>query len=165
MEFPVLQQWFQLLNPEQSLALKKSFLQYYSEPIPLEFDNNQWKLKFVSWLKQVRMKTVSGQDALVNLINSYEYHRAQLLGLSRQVRLRIKEYDNELYSLLNTITGIGPLTSSALITELGDINRFPNIDNLSSFVGLIPKMKESGETSYTGGITFRCNEFLRTLLV
>jgi len=143
----------------------KSFLQYYGEPIPPEFDNNQWTLKFVSWLKQVKMQTMSGQDAFSNLIRSYEYHREQILILSRQIRLRIREYDNELYNLLKTISGIGPLTSSALITELGDINRFPHIDHLSSFVGLIPRIKQSGETSYSGGITFRCNEYLRTLLI
>ncbi|MDO9581176.1 MAG: IS110 family transposase [Bacteroidales bacterium] len=143
----------------------KSFLQYYGEPIPVEFDNNQWTLKFLSWLKQVKMQTMSGQDAFSNLIRSYEYHREQLLTLSRQIRQRIREYDNELYSLLKSISGIGPLTSSALITELGDINRFPNVDHLSSFVRLIPRVRESGETSHTGGITFRCNSFLRTMLI
>jgi transposase len=143
----------------------KSFLQYYGESVPPEFDNNQWTLKFVSWLKQVQMKTVSGQDALFHLINSYEHHREQLVNLSRQIRIRIREYDNELYSLLKTISGIGPLTSSALITELGDINRFHCIKNLSSYVGLIPRVRESGETVHVGGITFRCNTFLRTLLI
>ena len=143
----------------------KSFLQYYGESIPPEFDNNQWTLKFLSWLKQVKMQTMSGQDAFSNLIRSYEYHREQLLTLSRQIRQRIREYDNELYSLLKSISGIGPLTSSALITELGDINRFPHIDHLSSFVGLIPRVRESGETIHTGGITFRCNSFLRTMLI
>jgi len=72
----------------------KSFLQYYGEPIPPEFDNNQWTLKFVSWLKQVKMQTKSGQDAFSNLICSYEYHREQILTLSRLIRLRIREYDN-----------------------------------------------------------------------
>jgi len=143
----------------------KSFLQYYGESIPPEFDNNQWTLKFLSWLKQVKMQTMSGQDAFSNLIRSYEYHREQLLTLSRQIRQRIREYDNELYTLLKSISGIGPLTSSALITELGDINRFPHIDHLSSFVGLIPRVRESGETIHTGGITFRCNSFLRTMLI
>lgn len=143
----------------------KSFLQYYSIIIPLEMDNNQWPLKFVAWLKQIQMQTPSGQDAFSNLIRSYEYHREQILTLSRQIRLRVTEYDKELYSLLKTISGIGPLTSSALITELGDINRFPRIDHLSSFVGLIPRVKQSGETSYSGGITFRCNSYLRTLLI
>jgi len=143
----------------------KSFLQYYGEPLPPEFDNNQWTLKFISWLKQVQMKTLSGQDAFTHLIKSYENNRQQMLILSRIIRLRISQYDNELYSLLKTISGIGPLTSSALITELGDINRFKDIDHLSSFVGLIPRVKESGETIHTGGITFRCNSFLRTLLI
>jgi transposase len=32
-------------------------------------------------------------------------------------------------------------------------------------VGLVPRIRESGETTYTGGITFRCNTFLRTLLI
>lgn len=143
----------------------KSFLQYYGITLPLEFDNNQWTLKFVSWLKHIKMQTQSGNDAFSSLMHSYEHHRKQLLDLSRQIRQRIREYDKELYSLLRTISGIGPLTSSALITELGDINRFKNIDHLSSYVGLVPRIRESGETTHTGGITFRCNTFLRTLLI
>lgn len=143
----------------------KSFLLYYDIPIPAELDNNQWTLKFVDWLKQVKLQTTAGKEAFSHLITSYEHHRQQLLTLSRIVRLRIKEHDKELYKLLNSISGIGPLTSSALITEIGDINRFPQIDHLASYVGLIPKIKESGETTHTGGITFRCNSFLRTLLI
>src|SRR4030043_1473635 len=143
----------------------KSFLQYYGEPLPQEFDNNQWTLKFVSWLKQVQMKTPGGQDAFSYLIRSYEHQREQMVSLSRQVRVRIREYDNELYSLLKSISGIGPLTSSALMTEIGDINRFPHIDHLSSFVGFVPRVRDSGDTIHVGGITFRCNSFLRTLLV
>jgi transposase len=143
----------------------KSFLQYYGISIPLELDNNQWTLNFVSWLKQVKMQTSGGEEAFSSQILSYEFHRKLLLDLSRQIRQRIREYDNELYSLLRTISGIGPLTSSALITELGDITRFKNIDQLSSYVGLIPRIRESGETTHTGGITFRCNTFLRTLLI
>jgi transposase len=143
----------------------KSYLQYYGVPIPQEFDNNQWTLRFISWLKEVKMQTQAGQEAFSNLIASYEHHRQQLLILSRLVRLRISQYDKELYKLLTGISGIGPLTASALITELGDINRFSNIDLLGSYVGLVPRVRESGETTHTGGITFRCNSFLRTLLI
>jgi transposase len=138
---------------------------YYGVPLPPEFDNNQWTLKFVAWLKQVRMTTTGGQEAFSHLITSYEHHRQQLLILSRIVRLRISHYDKELYCLLNKISGIGPLTASALITEIGDINRFTHINHLGSYVGLIPRVRESGETTHTGGITFRCNTFLRTLLI
>jgi transposase len=143
----------------------KSFLLYYDIPLPGEFDNNQWTLKFISWLKEVKMQTEGGQEAFSHLITSYEHHRQQLLILSRIVRLRISQHEKELYKLLNSISGIGPLTASALITEIGDINRFPHIDHLASYVGLVPRVRESGETTHTGGITFRCNNFLRVLLV
>jgi len=143
----------------------KSFLLYYDIPLPGEFDNNQWSLKFIAWLKQVRLQTIAGQEAFSHLITSYEHHRQQLLILSRIVRLRISQHDKELFNLLKSISGIGPLTASALITEIGDINRFAHINDLASYVGLVPRVRESGETSYSGGITFRCNSFLRTLLI
>jgi transposase len=157
--------FFLMRDLRRSKSRIKSFLLYYGEPIPAEFDNNQWTSNFVAWLKQVQMKTPGGQDAFDNLISSYEYHRKQLVGLSRLVRQRIRDYDRELYTLLTKISGIGPLTASALITEIGDINRFNNIDQLGSYVGLVPKIRESGEVTHTGGITFRCNSFLRTLLI
>ncbi len=147
-------------NLRRSKNRIKSFLHYYGENIAVEFNNNQWTLKFVSWLKEVKMQTDSGQEAFTRLIQSYEFSRKQLLDLSRS-----REYDRELYSLLNKISGIGPLTASALITELGDINWFDNIDHLGSYVGLVPKIRESGEVTHIGGITFRCNSFLRILLI
>ena len=42
---------------------------------------------------------------------------------------------------------------------------FTVLRHLSSYVGLIPRVRESGETVHVGGITFRCNTFLRTLLI
>src|SRR5665811_2227264 len=53
----------------------KSFLQYYGIPIPPEYDNNLWTLKYIAWLKQIQMKTLSGQGAFSSLISSFEYNR------------------------------------------------------------------------------------------
>jgi len=54
---------------------------------------------------------------------------------------------------------------SLKLSECSDINRFPHIDDLASYVDLAPRVRESGEATHTGGITFRCNNFLRVLLV
>ena len=59
----------------------KSFLQYYGKKIPPEFDNNQWLLKFVSWLKEIKMQTPGGQDAFSNLIQAYEFQFHPHIGL------------------------------------------------------------------------------------
>jgi hypothetical protein len=52
-----------------------------------------------------------------------------------------------------------------LALRVSRYNVVANIDQLGSYVGLIPRIRESGETIHTGGITFRCNSFLRTLLI
>ena len=52
-----------------------------------------------------------------------------------------------------------------LLTEIVDISRFPSLDKLASYTGLVPDIKSSGETEYSTGITFRRNAALRTLLI
>jgi transposase len=52
-----------------------------------------------------------------------------------------------------------------LITEIIDIRRFSRFEHLCSFVGLVPSVYASGETSFSRGMTFRHNQYLRPLLV
>jgi hypothetical protein len=51
------------------------------------------------------------------------------MSLSEYPSAISSDADKELYNLLKTISGIGPLTSSALITEIGNINHFPHINH------------------------------------
>ena len=52
-----------------------------------------------------------------------------------------------------------------LLTELYEITRFRSIDELSSYVGLIPDTHGSGEKEYVGGVTERHHSQLRWLLI
>jgi transposase len=52
-----------------------------------------------------------------------------------------------------------------ILTELGDISRFKNLDKLCSFIGLVPMTNSTGENEKTGGITVRRNKILRTAIV
>lgn len=47
--------------------------------------------------------------------------------------------------LLTSIPGIGEITAVGLLMNIGDINRFPNVKKLSSYFGLHPMFKESGD--------------------
>jgi transposase len=46
-----------------------------------------------------------------------------------------------------------------------DILRFRNLDQLCSFVGLVPSTNSSGEKENVGRITRRNNRFLRSIIV
>jgi transposase len=66
---------------------------------------------------------------------------------------------------LLSIPGIGFLTAITLYTEIMDIKRFSNFDQLASFVGLTPLCRSSGEKNTDTGITTRRNGYLRHLLI
>jgi len=70
-----------------------------------------------------------------------------------------------MYNLLQSIPGIGPITAIALISELGPMDRFRKTTQLASFVGLTPRVNNSGDKERTAGITSRNNKYLRSLLI
>ena len=50
-----------------------------------------------------------------------------------------------------TIEGVGPLTAACLIVELGDPARFDSPGAIASYVGVIPRIRQSGKKRFTKG--------------
>jgi transposase len=67
--------------------------------------------------------------------------------------------------LLFTIPGIGKITAVALVAELCPISRFPNIEKLCSYAGLVPTNHQSGESSYQGHLKKDSNQLVKWMLV
>jgi len=57
------------------------------------------------------------------------------------------------------------LTAMIILTEIGNITRFKNLDKLCSFIGLVPMTNSTGENERTGNITVRRNKILRTAII
>ena len=83
----------------------------------------------------------------------------------RAIRDQIERWPDDAPRLLLTIPGIGPYTAMLIVSEVGDISRFPHSDSLVSYAGLVPSTHSSGNTTYHGHITKRGSEHLRTALV
>lgn len=143
----------------------KMFLFYNTISIPVELDNENWNNAFEAWLIQVEFPTERGKSAFSFLLSNYHFQKQQIRQISNELRAYFRKFHKEDYNLLRSIPGIGPLSSIAIITEIGDINRFSNINKLSSYVGLVPLMSSSGETERVGSMSYRCNKYLRTILV
>lgn len=66
---------------------------------------------------------------------------------------------------INSIYGIGEFTTSIIIAELGDINRFNNIKELTAYCGLDPSIKQSGKSiNVHGPISKSGNKYMRKIL-
>lgn len=66
---------------------------------------------------------------------------------------------------LRTIPGIGPLTATALVAFVGDVQRFRSSRHFASFLGLTPREHSSGLRRHLGRISKRGDTYLRTLLI
>lgn len=68
-------------------------------------------------------------------------------------------------ALLQTMPGVGPITSMTILAELGRIDRFKSRSAVANYVGLVPVLRSSNERTYTGGITKRGSKHLRAVLI
>lgn len=70
-----------------------------------------------------------------------------------------------LSKLLQTVPGIGPKTAALLIAELGDITRFKNANAVVAYMGLDPRVKQSGTSlKRNTHLTKRGSPYLRRAL-
>jgi len=75
--------------------------------------------------------------------------RRRLKELACDVGRKVDEH--EIAKLIMTIEGVGPLTAACLIAELGDPARFNSPGAIASYVGVIPRIRQSGKKRFTKG--------------
>jgi hypothetical protein len=61
--------------------------------------------------------------------------------------------------------GIAAYSALLILSEIGDIRRFPSARHLCSYAGLVPAVYASGGTTRRGGLTKQGSKWLRWILV
>ncbi len=146
----------------------KSHLRYFGIDIPMEYvePRSSWSKRFVAWLKEVETLTPSGRCTLDIQIRYLEELRRQKLEMMKALRELAKtERFQEPLRLIMTIPGIGLATGMALLSEICDISRFKNAEQLAAYIGMIPMCHSSGEKDGTGDITIRKHAIMRCNLI
>jgi len=99
-------------------------------------------------------------NGYLHLIESLDY---EIKVVSKEIGTLAKE--DEMASLLMTIPGIGYYSALLIVSEIGDINRFPDSHHLCSYAGLIPSTHSSGGITYHGSITKIGSKYLRWIML
>jgi transposase len=66
---------------------------------------------------------------------------------------------------LTSIKGIGKITSTILLSVVGDVNDFAVEVHVASYFGIVPRVANSNETEHSGRIHKRGSKLGRTALV
>lgn len=108
----------------------------------------------------VNDELVSNLSQIAGLVN--EYQKAIEIVKYKIIFLAKK---SKYFNPINSIYGIGEFTTAIIIAELGDINRFNNIKELTAYCGLDPSIKQSGKSiNIHGPISKSGNKYMRKIL-
>lgn len=143
----------------------KGQLLYYGIKLPEQYDNPNWSREMKTWLGNIQWKFSSGAASLQSRLKQLEFIWYEELDISSKLRAYCRKRYKKDYYLYKTVPGIGGITASCLLAELGDIRRFSRLDELASLVGLVPGLYQSADNSIDLGLTKRSNRYLRSLLV
>jgi transposase len=99
-------------------------------------------------------------NGYLHLIESLD---SEIKDISKKILMLAKE--DEMASLLMTIPGIGYYSALLIVSEIGDIDRFPDSYHLCSYAGLVPSTHSSGGITYHGSITKRGSKYLRWIML
>ena len=100
---------------------------------------------------------------LADLIQRCHDVSSRTENLEKQLALAGKDIPE--VKKLMTVPGIGYYSAMAIYSEIGEISRFPDAAYLSAYCGLVPRVDQSGDTTYYGHITKSGPSLLRFFLV
>jgi transposase len=126
-----------------------------------------WTTRHRTWLGRQQFPAAASELAFADLVASVDGLTARKKALAERLsQLATDEQWWPTVARLRCFRGIDTLTALALHLELGgDWQRFERAPALSAWLGLVPSLSQSGESSRQGAITKTGSTFARRLLV
>ncbi len=114
------------------------------------------------WLKQVPLPADHKREveSLLAVIDTFD---TQIASFEIEMKQRSKRYPE--VKILKTIPGIADIRALVILAEVGDFARFPSVNKLTAFAGLVPRSFSSGGKERLGHITKRGSSLLRYAMV
>jgi len=110
----------------------------------------------------------------LDIDSSYQFELRVIIEQLRSLNKSIEEISEELskkgrnikgHKNLTSITGIGDISATILLNTIGNVDDFKGDDKLAAYIGIVPRVYVSNQTSHYGRITKMGNKIARTALV
>lgn len=142
-------------------------------PAPPELKELRALIRHLDDLKQEKQRAANRLDVQTSSQTVIQHLEAQMALLEKQIQHTLRLIHDHIdqhpdlkqqRDLLDSIPGIGDLTASYLIAELGNISCFQDVGEVVAFVGLNPRQHQSGKKQITHGISRMGRAALRAAL-
>jgi transposase len=117
---------------------------------------------WLTWLGSVRLDE-AGRAAIDGDLRL-------LAALEKEIKLvehtiDVESFNDKHIQLLMTLPGIDCTVAYTVMAALGDVSRFRSPNHAAAYLGLVPRIKQSADKSYTGRITKAGSSQARWMLV
>ena len=143
----------------------KGMLLFHGIKIPEQFDNVKWTVEFKEWLSKLNWTSSCGKESMESKLRTLNFFHSEYLNGGNLLRAHCRKYHSTDYYLLTSIPGIGGFLSAAILSECGDLRRFNNEKQFSSYIGVVPGIFNSGGSENNLGVTPRANAILRPYII
>lgn len=118
----------------------------------------------VIWMLEEGMNNLPGvKTTLVSYVNLLGHYNEEIKIIDERI-IEIAEKSSKA-NILMTIPGIGTTRSVEILAEIADINRFGSSEKLCSYAGLVPSIRQSGNSLRFGKLIRQASKTLKCALV
>jgi transposase len=129
---------------------------------------NAWTLKHLVWIQGQQFEHVARQAAFQDYLHEVGRARERIERIERSIEEALDEVPEPMSTLiagLQALRGVGTLSATTIVAEVGPLSRFPHPRQLMAYAGLVPSEHSSGGKTTHGPITKTGNAHLRRVLV
>ena len=120
-----------------------------------------WTKQGLEELKKLNLPPVE-RTIMNSEIASLEHLKLQIANIEAEIQKLAFADDN--IRILMTLPGFNYNAATAVLAVLGDISRFKDADHVASYLGLVPRVKQSANSCHYGSITKTGSALARTML-
>lgn len=125
----------------------------------IKFPSRTFCMSAMLWLKD----KFDNDDIVHRYANLLEFHEEELVFIEDKIR-KIADKNKDA-KLLMTIPGIAEIRALDIVAEIGEVSRFHSGDKLCSYAGLVPSIKQSGNTLRFGRLIQQSSKTLKGDLI
>jgi transposase len=125
-----------------------------------------WTVRFWAWLKTIELQGTHSGFVLAEMTSELEHRIEQLKRYDEQVEIAAQAPEYQPYlNALRTLRGISTISAMTILSELGDLRRFPKARQVMSAVGVVPSEYSTGDKTNRFAITKTGNAHVRRIVV
>jgi transposase len=99
-----------------------------------------------TYLKQVPLSDID-RFVIKQVWSEFQDHQARAQKVTAKIKTFIAKApkrEKETRDIIKTAPGVGFVTAKVVVSELGDVSRFPNAKKICAYAGLVPKVRQTG---------------------